>query len=375
MQETGRILENRLIVDAVTQKEVAKEVGCSEATITNLIQGKEIKFSTIHLISSARFEGDSEFIRRACCESVKVENVKCAMEFLYANHYFTELQFICDKFRLDKPFSEWVIGYEVALAYQSNRDNYEELLITIEEVSPTIKDCHVKLLLQILKANILARSREFKPMMRIVSLISDQINNIKNLYIKDSYLCRIEEIKAHAYLFCKADMESARKSANYIISKNICAKLVSDASYIVGTSYLFTDKDKSLSAFELSCELLIKMGRKELAVDMQKRDISFLKTYWGDETNEHYSEPEKAYALARQGKSIEAVEILDKLSGSPFRTYYRAIAEKNDMLHFKALSEFIARNDFFYAQLPAQELMDKPQYREIVNNLLQKGDV
>jgi hypothetical protein len=374
MKSCQSMFENQIIVKNITKSKVALRIEVKPNQITRYInEGREFKFKTACKIPGALFDGDESFLKLYACEVEKPENIPSSIEYLYANLHFNELSTVIARLEDMDSMRDWTSSYKLNIKYHNDRNAFNEVLSEISATLPNISDPAAQLNLHILKANIHLRTKDFGELERMIKLIESGTSDLKDSFIKDSFSCRCREFKAHLEMFLHINLAEARRYAEEIISENICSKRVSNGYYIIGTSYMLDNYEKSLENFQKSCDVLVRAGRPDLAKAIADQDITFLHTYWGkflDDSRIICDEAENAHRLIKRGEQLKGIEILDNLPNTPFRTYFRAIANNDPMIHFRAIGEFIGKKDYFFARLSEKELENDPVYGTAVKNLL-----
>lgn len=368
------LFENQIIVKNYTQSKVAALLDVRPNKITRYLkEGQEFKFKTACRIPDILFDGDETWLKELATLTEKPENIPSSMEYLYANLYLEELNSVIKRLDEVGSLKDWTSAYKLCLKYHSGSFSSNDILSMISETLLLVSDTAARTSLHILKANIHLRTKDFGELERMIGIIERGTSIMKDSYVRDSFICRCREFKAHLEMFLHINLVEARNLAEQIISDNICSKRVSNGYYIIGTSFMLDDYEKSLEYFEKSCNTLIRAGRPDLAKAISDRDVAFLHTYWGkflDDSRIISDEAENAFRLIKRGEQSKGLEILDKLPETPFRTYYRAIAADDPMLHFKAIGEFIGKKDYFFARLSKKELENDPVFGAAVKNLL-----
>lgn len=367
-------LENQIQVLGITKKSVSGMLGCSGSTISDYIGNvKELKFLTAIKSIDSLFDGDDTFIKKYCLESEKPENIKSSMEYLSTNRHLNELRSLiyrCDTLGVLK---DWSDTYKIVLNMQSFGKSYDELLTDIQDARQTIKDIRLRTMLEIIEANVHHRLYESSSFSRLIRSAESKLADMKEDFLKKSLSVRVTELKSQEALFVKNDVKLAREYAKEIISSKTGTKFVADANNIIGTSYMYENMEKSLKYIEKSIKQLRKINCHEVADSYEYGTKRLIKTYWDEELTEedpNIQKSELAFMLGKRGDKEQAVKILDSIDQTPFRLYYRGVAENDPMIHFRALGEFIRRNELFYAQLPFIELSKHKEYKEAVKNLL-----
>lgn len=357
--------------------EVADKIGIDNPTLSNHLNGKRhLPFEVSLFIQKILFNDSSdEYIRRVITEYEKMEHIRPGIEFLSLNFYLEEMRLILDKIREfhGKDFNELYTVYNFIYDYQIKAKSYEVLLSELKDIYKSVKSDDLICLLLTIEANIYGYLREYKSLFRLAQECELSINALSKDLMQKSLKVRVYETLARAYLFNKNDGDKSRHYSNLIFSLKICAKSEAYATYIIGTSYMFHNYAESAYHLTKSADMYNKIGLSGHGEIIKRQNLHLLETLWNknlEYITEDMDDSEKAFRLAKLGESKSALELLDGLEDSAFRKYYRALATKDDSIHFEALGMFMKEGDYFYAQLPIIELEKKIQYKGIIKNLI-----
>ncbi|WP_181349443.1 AimR family lysis-lysogeny pheromone receptor [Thalassobacillus sp. CUG 92003] len=368
---------NHLQTLGYTQKYAAELIGCSGGTITNYIDyRRELKFPTVMNAKDSLFDGDEHFVKLFCAESRNSQNIKYSLEYLSTNRCFDEIESLINRCERENKLLDWCKVYRLIINFQLMTDSYKSILQRIYILSHEIKDVELKVLLDIIEANVHHNIYESSIVTRLIETIEEKLAEVPDSYFKSSLNIRVLELRSIDSLFSRNDPKTARSYAKQVISSKIGTKFVADSYNIIGTSYIFEDANKSLKYMSKSIKILRKIGCQEVADIREGGTKRFIQTYWGlnlTEGNGTTQESELAFMAAKRGETDKALEMLDELEETPFRIYYEGVAKNDPMIHFKALGKFIELNEMFYAQLPYRELLKHEQFKEAVKSLLNQN--
>lgn len=372
MEGASMVLLNFMEKNNYKQQNIARPTKINAATLSNFLKGKRpLNFNSALAIQNLFFKTNTDFILNICKSYEKMEHIRPALEYLSANYHTNELKFLLDKVEDYQGFEEIHKTYSLVLNYQQKIKDENELISDIKKMYHQIKSNDMSALLHIIEANIYGITREYKTLFRITQHVEELIEEVSDSFIKKSLTVRLYEVLAQAHLVKKGGEEKCRDYANLIISSKISAKFDAYAYYLIGTSYMFHNYEKSNKFLLESANRYSEIGLHKLEDMILHRNIKNLETFWDknlDET-ENLDTSEAAYRFAKRGEANESLAILDSIEETPFRVYYRALATNDNNLHIKALGMFIKEGDYLYAQMPLKELNKNEVYREIANNL------
>lgn len=314
-------------------------------------------------------------IKTWCFTLQQPSNIRHALEYLAINQHADELEQLINKINNEQPtreLTEWANGYSILLSYLKGHD-VSEILSDLRVYTP--KSLEMKLLAIIIEMYCKIWTKEYNSAFNLAKGMDISISEIKEEFIKESLGLRLKEILSNLYLYRMNDPEKARDYAIEIISSDLCATLSTNASYILGMSYLFNNYEKCLGNILEYREKLIRYGRHEHAKVVDKSDLPFIKNVW----NKHTEQPktsdisELAHYEALYGSKELALESIDKAleqKVTGFRLYYKALAT-NDKSHFmQALIFFCKKGDKFFANLPYEHLKGDPVYQPMADMMV-----
>src|SRR5690606_32178575 len=126
-----------------------------------------------------------------------------------------------------------------------NGSNIFDILHSLGNIKPKTEE--MKILAIIIELYCFCNNRDYNSMIPLCRGLEEKINSIEDVFIRKSFNNRLKELMCHVYLHYYNDVENARKNAEYVIkSKELGARFISHAYYILGMSFLFEDYDKCL---------------------------------------------------------------------------------------------------------------------------------
>lgn len=357
--------------------EIANAAGVTKAAISGFRNGSELKFNS--LLNIAKFLLDKSYMnvfKRWCLNLHQPKNLRHALEYLALNRQLEELEKLIKKIQgeyTDTKLLDWADGYSYLLMYLKGA-NYEDILSKIRSFQP--KTHEIKVLVTLVEVWCRYKLFDFKIMSSLIIGLENSIKEIKEVFIRDSYLVRLNEALAYVNLYKYDNRELARHYAEEIISSKISPTFTAGAAYLLGMSYLFDDFDLCLGHILRHRELLKEAGREREIAIIDNNDIPFITNIW-----EKYSEQpqtsdisEKAHYEATVGNKELALRLVDEAienSGlSGFKAYYKALATGDISMFMQSLIIFVKKGDKFYANLPYKHLKSDPVYKQMADLLL-----
>jgi len=355
--------------ERVTWSELAKKLGVNPGTISHFRNnGIELNFQSLLNLSKFLYNNNYVHVMSEWCLNLRLpKNLKCALEFLSVNLKLDELekliQIIEEQYD-SRDLKNWVDIYKIMLKRQRNQSNLD-FIEDVRRFSP--KTVETKLLSMIMELYYFYSINDYKTMLKKSNDLISAFTVVKDEFIRSSFESRLYEIIAYTCLHNLADLEAARKYATKIFSQKVCAVFTLSSYYLMGMSFLFEDYDKCLYYLKEYEKLLRVYNFKSFLESLHNQDIPFINNLWGKTTNpeEINDMSERAHYEAKYGNKKTAIEILDKLDETPFRLYYRGIAENDSTILLKSLIKFMKQGNKFYAKLPYDVLVKDEKMAEI----------
>lgn len=361
----------------ITWKEIAEAAGISKSALSHFKSGTELKF--LHLLKIAKFIFENNYMatfKEWCLNLQQPANIRYALEYLAVNRQIDEMEKLItkiNKFYPNKDLLDWANGYSILAMYLKGNDP-ADVLNQLRLYTP--KTLEMKVLSIITEIWCRNKMREYSTMNALLSGLEVSISEIKDDYIQKTYTLRLKEALAFVNLYKFNNVEIARNYAEEIIFADFSPTFNANATYLLGTSYLFDNYEKCLGNIEKHRELLKESGRHAEISIVENNDLPFIKNVW----KKHNEQPktsdlsEKAHYEALNGDKELALKLIDTaieedgLSG--FKLYYKALATGDKSLFMQSLIFFINRKgDKFYANLPYEHLKGDPVYKPMADLL------
>ncbi|MGC4375757.1 AimR family lysis-lysogeny pheromone receptor [Fictibacillus sp. Mic-4] len=332
-----------------------KKINISSGSLTHFKKGTELGFDSFIKLISVLFQ-ESQFnsvIREVCKKIQKPKNVKMALEFTILNGQYDVTLLLLEKAERENiKIGKWLDIYKLHLDFQNGTLVGNDLLKKVKETKSKLPP-ELVTALSLLEVYAHFISGNYPTVFQLLDILEHYLSAIEDGFFKECYQLRVNEVKAHCSLL-KLKIHNARELAEEIKNKNFCAKLSSNAMYIIGMSFLFEDKRKCIDNLRAAYDILDKYGVNEKA-EVAKHNLNFALIHFGEEV-ELDDLDERAHLEAKKGNTEKALKLLDecvKIEGdSAFKKYYRGIALKCRKTLYASLGEFRAKGDLFFAQLP-----------------------
>lgn len=363
------IIDYELEKKGITKGEVAKQLGVSNGTISNLFNLKHrigyIKFIELTRVAFGKYH--HEYIEMFCWDSQeKVERE--ALEWAYSNSNMKVLKLLIEKAALRANIDPIVAVYELQMKRMEKSISTQEFFDGIEDLTyrdPKYLNFETFILLGISTLYHYVDVAAYKAVAPKARNLLKQIQNIKSPYLRTAYAIRVKIALIIASMRSK-DLNFAKEIGAELTNKKVLDMFpvyFNNVLVCLGEIYTFTDKEKSYSYIEHSVKLMKEGYFKENPKWQKiiKSTHDFLHIYHNDFNNLFLEdEAEEAHYLAKQntpGAKDRALSILSKIEKrdghlSNFQSYYKALAKKDKKMMIAARDKFYESGDFFYAQLP-----------------------
>lgn len=296
------------------------------------------------------------------------------LEYLSSNRQLVAFKELLDKMLgcSNKTSVEWAKIYSIYYEWQVNFGT-----IRIEDVQKKIRTVRtgideLKIYLRLLKAYTYYFKKNYHMTKEIAEEVLEEINDIENNYIKNSYSTRLSEVMAYIHLKVLDNPIEARKYADLVIEGNIGTSFNAYANFIKGYSYIFTSYEKAVGYFKESLNLYIEIKR-EVAIKDLKEKIEFTDVLWNKKKNGDCMYFLTNHLMSRVKNNINVTsELIQKKSEIEecFYFYIKGINESNTDFLLKSLIKFLNQGDRFLANLPKMELLNLGFNEEVLADLI-----
>ncbi|WP_342540068.1 AimR family lysis-lysogeny pheromone receptor [Heyndrickxia sp. FSL K6-6286] len=358
----------------IKQKDLAEVIEVDRSQLSHFFNyKKELTFSAWLLaIRFLKPEKEDEIVEILAATMIRDEarqNCRMLMEYASTSRKLDLLKLlITSQKKANKENKIWSNFYEIAYKFQQRNASNEDLLVELESLKPTTQE--MRAFSNILKSLIFYMLKEYKCMFRLARIAEKQVKEIKNKFIRDSYMARIGEIFARGYLYLKNDVRKSRFYANMVLnSKFLNQSYKAHTLHLLGTSYLLEDFDMSVEYFNRYKEVLTAGGRNELAKETDEKDIFFAKVLWDKNVSpSDTSDPlERMHYYAKGGDVNAVMKLSAKVSDDdPFALCYLGIALNDAELLLLSIARFIETGDKYFAELP-KRYIEEMHHEHIVS--------
>ncbi|WP_252650600.1 AimR family lysis-lysogeny pheromone receptor, partial [Bacillus pacificus] len=267
---------------------------------------------------------------------------------------------------------EWAYVYEMVLLRSNGTIKKQELLSRLEDHkrSKIIKTIEMKVLCGILTYYTMYDLEKYNFLFEYAEMLLPDINSITESFIKSSYLGRIKEGLAYAYLV-QDNLEMSRNLCQEILAiddpKDCFRLLRASALAYIAESYTFDCYD---SASWYMKKALKQLGPCNFEREKQRKQ-SILNTYAFIklvnkrelENIDIYHSAEKSFLEIIKGNHKNAVEILSELEKkngmlTPMQYCYLGIAKNDISLIEKSIVLLECAGNRFYCRFPKKIVVE-----------------
>ncbi|MCU5713457.1 AimR family lysis-lysogeny pheromone receptor [Bacillus cereus] len=368
-----KVLVDDIDFQKKSQEDLAKEIGISGGTFSKNLTGKsQFSFWNLVKLLNILYENDINKKRQMlftfCSITTSKKNVRIAMEYANAKGDLQLLKSLVDS---EKNSSlamnrEWAYVYELVWLRSSGSIKKQELLAKIEDRkgSKVIKTKEMKVLYGILTYYTMYDLKKYNSLFEYAGVLVPEVEEITDNFIKSSYLGRIKEGLAYAYLV-QDNLEKSRSLCYEILDiENIegCFHLLRASAFVyLAESYTFECYDSASRYIKESLKQLEpyyfereKYRRQRILNTyafiklVNKKNLENIKIY-------HFAE--KSLLEIVKGNYINAVNILNDLEKkngylTPMQYCYLGIAKDDISLIEKSIMLFECEGDRFYSKFP-----------------------
>lgn len=297
------------------------------------------------------------------------KSARYSLEYLINNRLFDIADDMITKLKNcpNKDSNEWAKMYELNNRVLLDHNSYYHLLYDLYTIRP--KSFEMKIFRKMLELHGYYETRKFDLLFQSMNELEENIELIKDDYIRVAYTCRHALILLAVHLHLN-NIDTARKYAFMVLNNSTQDSFRSLAYLQLGNSYILENYDIALDYLEKARIYAINLKDNENRLTQVKRSINFLQNYWDkkpewlDYKSEDISDKhEVAFYYIRGGNIKQALEILDSIDQNSitdyqlgFHFYLRGLIN-NDIDHFsKSVAHFKISGDKFYRSIPLIEL-------------------
>ncbi|AJI09088.1 AimR family lysis-lysogeny pheromone receptor [Bacillus cereus] len=361
------------------QEDIAKDIGFSPGTFSKNLTGKSqfgfwnvIKLLKILYIDNINKQ--REMLCLFCSVTTSKKNLRIAMEYANAKGDLQLLKLLVDQ---EKNSSlamnrEWAYVYDLVWQRSSGAIKKQELLNRLEDSkgSKVIKTKEMKVLYGILTYYTMYDLEKFNSLFEYAEMLLPKVNEITDSFIRSSYLGRIKEGLAYAYLV-QDNLEVSRKLSQEILEIEDpmgCFHLLRASALVyLAESYTFDCYEiasdyinKSLQQLE-PCHFEREIQRKQSILNtyvfiklVNKQELRHL---------EIQHPAEKSFFEIINGNYENAIEILTELEKengilTPIQYCYLGMAKNDISLIEKSIMLFECAGNRFYSKFPKKIVVE-----------------
>lgn len=294
---------------------------------------------------------------------------RCSLEYAVNNRMYDLSNIMTEKLTLslNTESKEWGKVYRLNNNVLINHGDYFGLMEHLNSLR--IKSCEMKAFSKMLQMHSYYEGRKFELFFQVSDCFENEIKDIKDDYIRFSYLCRFSLISVAIHLHSGNVLE-ARRYANLVLDNSTQDSFRSIAYLQLGNSYILDNYTNAMEFLEQSRMYSLKLRDNGTRLKQVLRSLSFTQNYWGkgskhlDINSSEISDiHEVAFNKIRGGDYSEATNILDCIDQSGltahelgFHNFYRALINPSIEAFMDSVNNFKMSGDRYYRNLPLIEL-------------------
>lgn len=365
-----RELQDDLYAKGITNNELAKKWGVSSGIVSDVFNGKtQMRFYYLSKTLINLYE-DREIRRtkvKRYISMTKPRSLREAMEYLSSRGEFSLLKNVVEKESNspNKVNREWAGVYALILKRYTENIKPKEFYAMIESKNRCAKTLEMQILTELLLCQALYQNKNYRSLFDRLSEVEKDINEIKNKFIRNSFMIRYKEA------FGVISLQRGYAATTRDICKDILEIYENDVSFVIpyitaigkiGESYFFDDYDKAKFFLEKGISLLETFSEVGLVKkkEMFQYTLNFLKMFHWKDTDgleQILGDAGMAYFRCRQGRYEEAEQLLKQIERkngglTSFETFYLGLARNDRELLKKSLEMFEESGNIFYSKLP-----------------------
>jgi transcriptional regulator with XRE-family HTH domain len=353
----------------ITDIDIAKALKVTKGAVSQYFSGKaRISFFSflklIDVIYRDDFEKQKQLINSFCNATSRPENLRLAMEYFSSNSELDLLGFLVKKEEdsHNKTNKEWSSIYELLYLRQRGSIDPANFRSEILERETKINSLEMKILTDIAKMYMHYDLKEYHALLDLTGSLLEKIKLIKNTYIRESFKLRaIEGIVISNIM--NDNITEARMNAEEIENLEEWAlhspRLTASILHWIGQTYVLENPNKAVNLVEQGLDILRskKIFNIESRINSLQDSIDFIKILSGIDLNiKPRSLAELAHLLAKQGKNVEAANILynmklENKELTEFQLYYLFICNGEKSLLHNAIEGLKRKGNMFYANI------------------------
>ncbi|MEK5394061.1 AimR family lysis-lysogeny pheromone receptor [Margalitia sp. FSL K6-0131] len=371
-----KLLEEKILLNH-SYKDIANEIGISNASITNFINFidnansncSESNFDTVLNLTQRYFNktGDILEIMKDYKKRIhRPNNLKMLLEFAdeYQEYDFL-LEVIQTSLRAKNDKLKAIATvYELIYKRNTKAIRSEEIrsqLSMLKHGQP--KEANI--LLWILEAYIFYDLRDYHLLKYNLEVLDEILPEANDDYVLKRYHLRKNELKMRYLLNCNK-LQECRGIANHIINTTDNVRLVAHSLYTIGLSFMFESFSKCREFLGRSQKLYSFIDHAA-SVKVINLYLTLCKCIHGipvDLNVDEISELDNIYLNIKLNKRHKANRLLENYVNNhknieeelPFLLFLKGLLEKNKDILWESYVRYIKQGDLFFANFPNIEL-------------------
>ncbi|BAR87722.1 prophage helix-turn-helix protein (plasmid) [Bacillus thuringiensis serovar tolworthi] len=361
------------------QEDIAKIIGISSGTLSKNLTGKsQFGFWNVIRLLKLLYAGDinkqRKMLHTFCSVTTSKKNLRISMEYANAKGDLSLLKQVVDQESKSSLAMnrEWAYVYELVWLRNSGSIKKQELLAKLEDRKgkKVIKTKEMKVLYGILTYYTMYDLEKYNSLFEYAEVLLPDVNAITDSFIRTSYLGRLKEGLAYAYLV-QDDLEKSRHLCEEILDLEDpegCFHLLRASALVyLAESYTFECYErasryinKSLEQLE-PCNFEREFQRKQSILNT----YAFIKLVNRQELEniKIYHPAEESFLEIVKGNYQNAIDILKNLEKknrflSPMQYCILGIAKNDITLIEKSIALYECVGNRFYSKFPKKIVVE-----------------
>jgi hypothetical protein len=371
------LLKNRFEQERGLAIKVAEKVGYKNPTpLYKFVDSpeREIKdFRVLHEIVETVFTKDHKRVMKDYIKKINANSViaRCSLEYSLMIRDYDLFDYMISKLeRTDnKESQEWARIYKIDRLIKLKKIEPMDAINQLQCESDRLKSPEMKFFCKLLQFYYYYQLRMINVLSQLISMTEYMIDDVKDAYIHNSYLSRLNLIKVDVALHSGNTEEAHRYGENALVCTN--QSLIKCLTHLqLGNANIIRSYDESMKHYKLSLEYAKEINLTDYNSVLVHRGINFVSSYWSKPTeylDTESSEPSDIHEIAfhyiKNSQIEKGLELLDSLHYESlnsyqkgFNNFYRGLATGLSKYYYESVKHFNEVGEKYYKKLPIVEL-------------------
>ena len=376
----NKILNKKLESSKTYSKELRQAVNCSQSTISKYKNEPDSEIDSFqgmldivrYMDEEKEFEIMTDYARHA---NPNKQTARYMLEYMLCNRLLDDMNELLTRMEKETSSSlnkEYIKVYRLQYNRHINLIDTDAQLEELKNVKE--KDPVLKVLTKIIRCYAYYDKDHYKMLLEIVEGLLDEIEELKEEYIKKAFKAKYYEIMSFLNLWLLNDHAKAMECASIVIDLNVGKTYNAYAGFIAGYSNFFKSYKLTKKFLEDSKNTYGNIGRTE-GVEFVEIALEMLDVHYKLKNNGSFiAKKNELYFKAINNIQIEDLEESKELLGEGFYLLIKGITEDNTDFLMGSMIEYLREGNGFYSNFAKNELL-KRGYSEYILEKLHKINV